>query len=145
MTVKQISVFVENKPGKLAEFTKLLEEHDIDMRALSIAETEDFGILRVIVDDPYKTVCLLKEANYVCSVTKVLAVEIQDQPGSLAKVLNALGDNGVNVEYTYAFITRKKDRAYMVFRVADNEKAIEVLNKNGVKPICQDEFSDLFE
>lgn len=144
MTVKQISVFVENKPGQLSEFTKLLEKHSIDIRALSIADTEDFGILRIIVDDSYKTVCVLKEANYVCSVTPVLAVEIPDRPGSLVRMLDILGDNGVNLEYSYAFITRKKDSAYMIFRVTDNEKAIEVLNRNGIRPICQDELSELF-
>lgn len=144
MTVKQISVFVENKPGQLSEFTKLLEKHSIDIRALSIADTEDFGILRIIVDDSYKTVCVLKEANYVCSVTPVLAVEIPDRPGSLVRMLDILGSNGVNLEYTYAFITRKKDSAYMIFRVTDNDKAIEVLNRNGIQPICQDELSELF-
>lgn len=145
MTVKQISVFVENKPGQLSEFTKLLEKHSIDIRALSIADTEDFGILRIIVDDSYKAVCVLKEANYVCSVTPVLAVEIPDRPGSLVRMLDILGDNGVNLEYTYAFITRKKDSAYMIFRVTDNDKAIEVLNRNGIRPICQDELSELFD
>ena len=144
MTVKQISVFVENKPGQLSEFTKLLEKHSIDIRALSIADTEDFGILRIIVDDSYKTVCVLKEANYVCSVTPVLAVEIPDRPGSLVRMLDILGSYGVNLEYTYAFITRKKDSAYMIFRVTDNDKAIEVLNRNGIQPICQDELSELF-
>lgn len=145
MTVKQISIFVENKPGQLRELTKLLEKNKIDIRALSIAETEDFGVLRIIVDDSYKTVCVLKEADYICSVTKVLAVEIPDRPGALVKVLDILGDSGINLEYTYAFITRKKNSAYMIFRVADNQKAIEVLNKNGVKPICQEELSELFQ
>lgn len=144
MTVKQISVFVENKPGQLAEFTKLLEKNNIDLRALSIADTQDFGILRVIVDDSYKTVCMLKEEGYVCSVTKVLAVEIPDRPGSLVKILNALGEGGVNLEYTYAFLSRKKDSAYMIFRVTDNAKAVEVLNQNGIKPICQDELAGVF-
>ncbi len=144
MTVKQISVFVENKPGQLAEFTKLLQQNKIDIRALSIADTEDFGILRIIVDDSYKAVCVLKEAGYVCSVTPVLAVEIEDRPGSLVRVLDILGDNGVNLEYSYAFITRKRDSAYMIFRVADNDRAIEVLNQNGIKPICQGELSELF-
>ena len=145
MTVKQISVFVENKPGQLSEFTKLLEKHNIDLRALSIADTEDFGILRVIVDDSYKTVCMLKEEGYVCSVTPVLAVEIPDRPGSLVKVLDALADGGVNLEYTYAFLARKKNSAYMIFRVADNARAVEVLNQQGIKPICQDELAGLFE
>ena len=104
MTVKQISVFVENKPGKLTEFTKLLEKNHIDMRALSVAETEDFGILRIIVDDVYDTIRVLKDANYVCSVTDILAVELPDQPGSLAKVLSVLSENDINVEYTLSLI-----------------------------------------
>ena len=144
MTVKQISVFLENKPGKLAELTGLLNSNAINIRALSLAETEDFGILRIIVSDPYQTVTVLKEANYVCSVTKVLAIEMSDEPGSLYHILQVLGENGVNLEYTYAFITRKKDRAYMILRVTDNDMAVEVLNKHGVKPICQDELNELF-
>ena len=145
MTVKHISVFLENKPGQLAEFTKLLEKNEIDMRAMSLADAEDFGILRIIVDDSYKTVCVLKDAGYVCSITPVLAVEIPDKPGSLVKVLDILGENGINLEYTYAFITRKKDVAYMILRVTDNEKAGDVLSKNGIRIYCQHEISELFD
>ena len=143
MTIKQLSVFVENKPGKLAEFTKLLSEHGIDMRALSIAETPDFGILRVIVDDPYQTTCVLKDADYIFSITPVIAVAIPDEPGSLSRIVDILGAVGINVEYTYAFITRNKDLAYMIFRVENNEKAIDVLTKNGVKLVAEDELYDL--
>ncbi len=145
MTVKQISVFLENKPGQLTEFTKLLEKNHIDMRAMSLADAEDFGILRLIVDDAYATACVLKEAGYVSSITPVLAVELPDQPGGLVKILEALGQNGVNLEYAYAFTARKKDLAYLILRVADNDKAIEVLGKNGVKLFCQHELPDLFE
>ncbi len=145
MTAKQISVFLENKPGQLTEFTKLLDQNQIDMRALSVADAQDFGILRIIVDDSYKAACVLKEAGYVFSITPVLAVEIPDKPGSLVQVLDILGQNEVNLEYTYAFITRKKDRAYMIFRVTDNEKAIDVLTRNGIKLICQNDLSELFE
>ena len=143
MTIKQLSVFVENKPGKLAEFTKLLSEHGSDMRALSIAETPDFGILRVIVDDPYQTTCVLKDADYIFSITPVIAVAIPDEPGSLSRIVDILGAGGINVEYTYAFITRNKDLAYMIFRVENNEKAIDVLTKNGVKLVAEDELYDL--
>ncbi|MBC5647411.1 ACT domain-containing protein [Christensenella tenuis] len=143
MTVKQISVFLENKPNQLAEFVKVLNENHIDMRAMSVADTKDFGILRVIVDDTYKTACVLKDAGYICSITPVLAVEIPDEPGGLTKLLTILGENGVNLEYTYAFITRKKETAYMIFRVEDNEKAIEVLTKHGITPICQDALNEL--
>jgi hypothetical protein len=141
MTVKQLSVFVENKAGQLAEFTKVLKQNGIDMRALSIAETPDFGILRVIVDDSYKAACVLKEADYIFSITPVLAVAIADETGGLDKILNILAENNINLDYTYAFISRKKDVAYMIFRVDDNEKALEVLLKNGIKPVCQDELS----
>lgn len=143
MTVKQISVFVENKAGKLAELTEYLNQHEIDMRALSIAETQDFGIVRMIVDDAYKTSCVLKEAGYVASITPVLAIEMPDEPGSLFKILKLLGDGGVNLEYMYAFLTRKESTAYMVLRVADNAKAIELLKKNGIHTVCQDAIASL--
>ncbi len=144
MTINQISVFLENKPGQLAEFTRLLEKNQIDMRALSIAETQDFGILRLIVDDPYKTVNVVKEAGFICAVTPVLGVEVSDKPGSLVKMLTALGESGINVEYTYAFITRKKDAAYMAFRVNDPEKAVKVLVENKIRPVAQDDLAALF-
>ena len=140
MTVKQISVFVENKPSTLAAFAKVLAEHDIDIRALSISETRDFGILRIIVDDSYKTACVLKDAGYVCSLTPVLAVEMADAPGSLCRVLDILSEHSINLEYTYAFITRKKDSAYMIIRVEDNEGAAEILAKNGVRLVSQEEL-----
>ena len=143
MTVKQISVFLENRPGTMAELTEVLSRNQVDMRALSLAETSDFGIARIITDDVYNAMQMLKEAGYVCSITKVLAVEIPDRPGELAKVIRYLGDSGINVEYMYAFITRKKDLAYMIFRVEANEKAIQVLTKKNVKLICQDALDQL--
>jgi hypothetical protein len=145
MTVKQISVFLENRPGALAEFTRILEKSSIDLRALSLAESEDFGIVRVIVDDPYKTIRILKEEGYICSVTKVIAVEIADKPGSLVKVLNILGDNNVNLEYSYAFLAKKANSAFMILRVADNDKAIKVLTQNGIRPICHEDMEGLFK
>ena len=145
MTVKQISVFLENRPGALAEFTRILEKSNIDRRALSLAESEDFGIVRVIVDDPYTTIQILKEEGYVCSVTKVIAVEIKDKPGALVKMLNALGDNNVNLEYSYAFLAKKANSAFMILRVADNEKAIKVLTQNGIRPICHEDMESMFK
>lgn len=144
MTVKQISIFLENKPGQLSELCRLLEQHSVDMRALSLADAEDFGILRIIVDDAYKTACALKDAGYVCSITPVLAVELPDRPGSLVKVLDILGENNVNLEYSYAFTTRRRDVAYMILRVVDNEKAGEALRQSGIKIFCQSELSELF-
>ena len=105
MTVKQISVFLENKPGQLRAFTEVLAKRGIDMRALSLADTRDFGIARLIVDDWNKADQVLREEGYVFSTTPVLAVAIPDEPGGLNRVLAFLGDNGVIVEYTYAFIT----------------------------------------
>lgn len=133
MAVKQISAFVENKPGQLAKFTDVLTKHGIDMRALSLAETEDFGIVRIITDDSYKTACVLKDEGYIFSITPVIAVEIPDTPGGLNKVLHLLNDQGINVDYTYAFTARKQDVAYMIFRVTDNDAAAEVLSDNGIR------------
>ncbi|MBQ9931641.1 MAG: ACT domain-containing protein [Firmicutes bacterium] len=144
MTVQQISVFVENRPGQLAEFTKLLEEKNIDLRALSMAEAEDFGILRIIVDDTYNTIQTLKNAGYICSVTPVVAVEIEDKPGSLVKVVHTLAEGGINLEYTYAFLTSKKAAAYVIFRVADSDAAVEILRKAGIKVVSQEELETLF-
>lgn len=144
MTVKQISVFLENKPGTLAEFTQTLEKKDIDLRALSLAETEDFGIVRVIVDDAFTTIQTLKDAGYVCSMTPVVAVEIEDKPGALVKMLNVLGDAGVNVDYTYAFLAKKADSAFMILRVQDTARAVKVLQEGGIRPIDQEELERMF-
>ena len=143
MTVKQISVFVENKAGRLAEITRVLYDNNIDLRALSIAETRDFGVLRLIVDDTYKTACILKEAGYVVSITPVLAVAVPDEPGSLCHILQVLSDNGISLEYTYAFTASRQGLAYMVFRVENHEKASEVLSKSGIQLICQEQFDAL--
>ncbi len=132
MTIEQISIFVENKAGGLSQVTKTLADHQIDLRTLSIAETPDFGVLRAIVNDPGKTAAILTEAGYICKITPVLAVAIDDRPGGLHKVLQLLADNGINLEYTYAFVTRASDTAYMVVRVADNQKAIQVLTESGI-------------
>lgn len=143
MTVKQISVFVENKPNSMSKFTDVLSANNIDMRALSLAEAADFGVVRVIVDDVYNAMQVIRDAGYICSATKVLAVAIPDEPGGLAKVIRYLGENDINMDYMYAFTTRKKDVAYMIFRVKDNEKAVQVLTKNGVKLACQEDLAKL--
>ena len=99
MMVKQISVFLENKPGKLKELTDVLRENNINMRALSVADAQDFGIVRLIVDDVYNASTVIKDAGYVSSTKDVMAIELSDQPGSLANVLDIFGENGINVEY----------------------------------------------
>lgn len=133
MGVKQISVFIENKAGHLAEFTKMLADNNINIRALSIADTQDYGILRIIVDNPEESVVTIKKNGYVCTVNNVLGVSIDDKPGSLAEVLTVLADNDIFVEYVYAFNSQTAGNAYMVFRVNDNAKAKEVLESKGIK------------
>ena len=143
MTVKQISVFLENKPGRLAELTEVLSRNNIDMRALSLAEAADFGIVRLIVDDVYGASTVLKDADYIISISRVLALEIPDEPGALGRAITVLGENDINVEYMYAFTTRKKGVAFMFFRVEDNQRAIEVLKGSGIRPVCQEELMSL--
>lgn len=144
MSVKQISVFVENKPGAMSAMTAVLADNDIDMRALSLAETEDFGIVRIIVDDVYTAATVLKDAGYVHSITPVLGVAIPDTPGGLNKVLSALTDAQINVEYMYAFLGGKNaDHAYMIFRVADAAAASAALVAQGIQTVDQDEVGNL--
>jgi len=133
MTINQLSIFIENKEGKLADLTTTLANEGIDIRAMSVADTQDFGILRLIVSDHDHAIEVLKNAGCVVSVTQVLAVAIPDTPGSLAKVSHLLADNHISIEYMYAFITRRQESAYVVFRVADNALAADILVSNGVK------------
>lgn len=133
MTVKQISVFLENQPGKLAEFAAVLSAQKINLRAISVAEASDFGIVRIIVDDVFNAVTILKSENYICSITDVLAVEVQDEPGKLAEMMTVLGAEGINIEYMYTILAEKKDAAYMIIRVNDNAKAGKVLDAKGFK------------
>ena len=143
MSVKQISVFMENKPGSMCAMTGVLAENQVDMRALSLAETEDFGIVRIIVDDLDKASAVLKEAGYVYSLTPVLGVEIPDTPGGLNKVLEVLTQGEVNIEYMYAFLGAKDGHAYMIFRVADPEKASAVLAAAGISTVEQETMAGL--
>ncbi|MCQ2553591.1 MAG: ACT domain-containing protein [Clostridia bacterium] len=132
MTVKQISVFVENKPGKLADLAGVLSKENINLRAISIAEAPDFGVVRIIVDDVFNAVTVLKAADYVCSITEVLAVEVKDEPGMLASMIATLGAAEINLEYMYTILGKKADVAYMIIRVNDNEKAIKILADKGI-------------
>lgn len=144
MTVNQISVFLENRPGTLTNMTALLAENGIDMRALSLAETNDFGIVRIIVDDVYKAATVLKDGGFVHKLTPVLAVLIPDEPGGLHRVLEVLTDAGVNVEYMYAFLGGGDvDHAYMIFRVQDTKSACAALGAMGIKLVSQDNISDI--
>ncbi|MDD2503874.1 MAG: ACT domain-containing protein [Clostridia bacterium] len=143
MAITQISVSWENKPGRLAELTDILSEHKINIRALSLADTKDFGILRIIVDDPDKTASILQEVECIFTVALVLAAAIPDEPGSLSRILHILAENDINLEYTYAFITRKEEYAYMILRVEDNETTSAVLTDHGFKLVSQEELFSL--
>ena len=142
MSVKQISVFLENKPGSLSDMTQVLADNGIDMRAFSLAETSDFGIARVIVDDLYKTTTVLRDAGFVHTVSSVLAVAIPDVPGGLSHVLLALKEEKVNVEYMYAFVTPgTSNGAYLVLRARNNAKAERILAENGVKMLSEEDIA----
>ncbi|MBQ7544133.1 MAG: acetolactate synthase [Synergistaceae bacterium] len=144
MSVKQISVFLENRPGCLHEMTKALADANIDLRGLSLAETSDFGIVRLIVDDVLGTTNTLKDAGFVASMSDVLAVEVPNVPGGLNKVLEILSGTGINVEYMYAILGNKSSQtAYMIFKVSDNDKAAFALNIAGVKILEAEELSAL--
>jgi hypothetical protein len=130
--VKQISVFLENKSGRLATITKVLGENGINIRALSIADTTDFGILRLIVSDPAQAGWILKGHDFTVSETEVIAVAVPDEPGGLARVLAALDSVGVNIEYMYAFVGKTHENAVVVFRVEDIDRAVDLLERSAV-------------
>ncbi len=135
MSFRQISVFLENRPGALLEMTETLYTNSIDMRAFSLAETSDFGIARIIVDDVEKTAAILREADYILSITPVIAVEVPNEPGGLRRTLRTLSEVNVNVEYMYAFVGSDPAVAMMVFRVADIEKAVTALESAGIREV----------
>ena len=140
MSIKQISVFLENKPGKLFELTRLLAENGIDMRALSIAETTDFGIARLIVGDAYGAARVLREGQFIAQYSDVLAFAVPDEPGGLHHLLGAFNDAQVNIEYMYAVLGGEKGRAYMIFRVTDTEAAERALTERGLQPLTPEEM-----
>lgn len=132
MKVKQISIFLENKAGRLAEVTGILGKEGINIRALSLADTSDFGILRLIVNDPEKAAKALKGRGFTVGETEVLAVEVSDKPGGLGKILGILNEAGMNVEYMYAFVERSSDNAVIIFRFDNIDEAIRALLAKGV-------------
>lgn len=143
MAVRQISVFMENKVGPLAEITTLLAQHQINMRALSVAETQDFGILRIIVEEPEKAEQVLKDNQIIFRESSVLAVLMEDRPGSMAAVVDLLAQAGIPVEYTYAFITRQADNACLILKVKEDEAAEALLEKEGVRSLSEQELNTL--
>jgi hypothetical protein len=142
--LKQISVFVENQTGKLQQLTDALARNQINMRALSLAETSEFGIVRIIVDDTAAASSVLTAEGFIHTITDVLGVAIPDEPGGLNSVLHVLAGSGVNMEYMYAFLGGKEAKhACMIFRVQDNEAVVAALAGKGIACLCQADLADL--
>lgn len=137
--VKQISVFVENKSGRLAEVTQLLGDKDIDISALSIADTTDFGILRLILNKPEEAEAILRENEFTVSITDVIAIAIQDTPGSLAKALKLLDNSQIGIEYMYAFVGKTTNEALVILRTEHADKAMKVLETGKVRVLTAEE------
>ncbi len=130
MKVEQISIFLENKPGSLEHVTKILKDSDINIRTLSLADTSDFGILRLIVNDVDKTKKILKENGFTVSRTAVVAVEVPDRPGGLHSIMEVVAKQNINVDYLYAFVEKSGQNAVIIFRFSDPDGAIDILQKN---------------
>jgi hypothetical protein len=140
--VRQISVFLDNKPNQLTAVMKLLRDK-INIRALSIADTKDFGILRMIVNDTDKAVDILRKASYAVADTEIVAISIPDTPGQLSRVLDILGGDGVNIEYLYAFLGKSDKSVSFVIRVDDNENASASLEKGGIIQLTENDISKM--
>ena len=143
MSLKQLNVFVENKKGALVEITETLAEHQVNIRALSIADTEEFGILRLIVNDNETATKVLGEKDYLLKITEVVGVKIGDAPGKLSTALDVLDKADINVEYLYAFMARTEKHAYVVLRVENNEEAEKILENAGFKLITEADICKL--
>lgn len=140
MNVYQISVFLENRAGQLAEITRDLAERGVDLRAISIAETEDYGVLRLIVDDTAKASQVLQDHAYVYSMTPVLVVEVSDAVGGLAPILELLAQEKLDIEYMYSLFTHREGKAYMVFRTSDEAAFVRQLENHKMRPVSKEEL-----
>ncbi|HNW39835.1 MAG TPA: ACT domain-containing protein [Candidatus Omnitrophota bacterium] len=143
MKIIQLSIFLENKKGRLYEAVQALGEASINIKALTIAESEEFGVLRIVVDKPETALQVLKEKGFVASITDIVAVEVNDRPGGLAGVLKIFNDQDINVEYMYAFDEKNADNAIVVFRFDDSDKAIAVLAKNKIRVLGKKEIQGI--
>ena len=143
MAIKQLSVFVENMPGTLADVTDAIADAEIDIRAMSVADTQQFGIIRMIVDDIATAKQKLSDRNLFVKTTDVVGVAVSDEPGGLARAVRVLADNKINIDYLYAFISVSKKNAYVVLRVDENAAAEKVLVENGFKLVTDDDISTL--
>ena len=142
MQIRQISVFLHNKPGQLSAICRALADADINIAALSLADTSDFGIVRLIVDDHEKAKAVLAEKGNMCNVREVVAVCVPDRPGGMAEVMAALDKAGVNIEYSYAFAFHRGEKAVLVFRFSDNAKAESALRAGGFTTLAESEIGE---
>ena len=140
MNVTQISVFLENRAGQLSKITKLLSENDIDLRAINIAETQDYGVLRIIPADAQKASAVLLQNGFIMAMTPVIAVAVSDKPGGLNSLLEALAAEEIGIEYMYSVFSSNSGEALMVLQVGENEKTAEVLNAKGFRTVSVDEI-----
>jgi len=138
--VYQISVFLENRAGQFAEITTVLAENGIDLRAISIAETADYGVLRMIVDNAEKATAILMQHGYLLSMTPVLVIAVPDRAGGIAPVLATLAEGNIDIEYMYSLFTHIEGKAFIVFRVAETEKFITLLGTHGITPATAEEL-----
>ena len=143
MKVSQISVFLENKSGRLADVTRTLAQNKINIRALSIADTIDYGLLRMIVNDPVLATRVLADEGFTVAQTEVLAIEVPDRPGGLAGIIDMLAARGLNIEYMYAFVGRSGEHAIVIFRIDPVDEAIEALRGGGARILTGDELHAL--
>lgn len=143
MKITQISVFLENKKGRLCDAAQILGQAGVDIKALTIAENEDFGVLRLVVDKPREALEALKAQGFVASLTDIVAVEVSDHPGGLAEVLAILSAHDLNVEYMYAFVEKAAGKAILVFRFDDLDKAVSVLTKNNIRVVGKKDIEGL--
>ncbi len=141
--IRQISVFVENRPGRLLEVVDILGRNKINIKALSLADSSDFGIVRLVVKGVDDAIKVLKDNGFTISETSIIACMIDDKPGSLAKILRTLAENNVNIEYMYGFASPVEKKAVMVFKFSETKKAQEILNKYGIKMLTQEEIREI--
>lgn len=143
MKITQISVFLENRKGRLLDVCSLLGDNDINIRALTIAETESFGVLRIVVDKSDAAMKLLRENQFVANLTDVVAIEVADQPGGLAGILKVLAENDVNIEYMYGFVEKFSDKALLVMRFENTELAEQILGKHDIRIVTEKDIAGL--
>lgn len=140
MKITQMSVFIENTKGRLYELCNILGKNDINIKALTLAESPEFGIVRLVVDKAEEAVKIMKENHFIASITDIVAVEVSDTPGGLAFVLKVFADNDINIEYMYGFVEKASEKALMVFKFDDIDKAIEILCENGISIVSQEQI-----